>query len=195
MSGAVQGNPFAGIYSTGKSTDDISMSDLEKGGKMKDYFSTGEVLGNMDAQNTAQRGKMKASSLQDAHSEVMKSFLGDSPAFGVEAETGAPLEKSVGLQGVSFAPKQGPLDPNKQYQTGSSGKFIPTKSGYQTDAFSDFVRGVNTGKLGNPFPFGQKTGKGGYSGVRNYFAPSKESEQRNIDLGGSSQGVYNPNRK
>jgi hypothetical protein len=186
-------NPFAGIYSAGKSTNDVSMSDLEEGGKMKDYFSTGAVLGNMDAQNTAQRGKMKADSLQEAHSEVMKSFLGDEPAFGVEPETGAPIEKRTSLTGVSFAPKQGPLDPNKQYQTGASGKFTPTQSGYQPDALSELVRKLNTGQVGNFFASGEAGG--GYSGVTNYFAPSEQAKQRNLELGGTSQGVYNPNRK
>ena len=186
-------NPFAGIYSAGKSTNDVSMSDLEEGGKMKDYFSSGAVLGNMDAQNTAQRGKMKSDALQEAHSEVMKSFLGDTPAFGIEAETGAPLEKSVGIQGVSFAPKQGMLDPNKQYQTGASGKFIPTQSGYQPDEFGELVKKLNAGQIGNFFAAGE-TG-GGYSGVTNYFAPSEQAKQRNMELGGTSQGVYNPNRK
>jgi hypothetical protein len=197
MSGAVQGNPFAGIYSAGTSTDDISMSDLEKGGKMTDYFSTGTVLGNMDAQNTAQRGKMKSNSLQEAHSEVMKSFLGDAPAFGIELETGAPLERNVGIQGVSFSPKRGPLDPNKQYQTGASGKFMPTLSGYEPDATTDLVRRINAGIVGNPFPAGEKIGAiGGYSGVKNYFAPTEEAGTYNEEtLGGTTYGVAGKKKK
>ena len=188
-------NPFAGIYSKGKSTNDISMSDLEDGGKMSDYFSTGEVLGNMDAQNTAQRGKMKASSLQDAHSEVMKSFLGDKPAFGIEPETGAPMEKSIGIQGISFAPKKGPFDPNKQYQTGASGKFMPTQSGYQPDATTELVRNINAGIVGNPFPAGQEIGGSWYSGVKNYFAPTEEAGTYNEQLGGTTYGVAGKNKK
>ena len=181
-------NPFAGIYSSGQSTNDISMSDLEGGGKMSGYFSTGSVLGNMDAQNTAQRGKKNASSMQDAHKEVMDAF-GEGKAFGIELETGAPIEKSIGLKGTTFGVKQGPLDPNREYFAG--GKFRASQSGYALDATSELVRKFNTGELAMPTLDGEK----GYRGVRNYFAPSKESEQRNIELGGSSQGVYNPNRK
>jgi hypothetical protein len=187
-------NPFAGIYSDGKSTNDASMAEIEEASKKaSDYFSTGAVLGNMDAQNTAQRGKMKSNALQEAHSEVMKSFLGNAPAFKVDAKTGGLLEKSVGIQGVKFTPKKtGPYVPSASYHTGT-GDFIANEHGERPSPADDIVEKLNAGKMGNWFTTGNPNV--GYSGVTNYFAPSEQAKQRNLELGGTSQGVYNPNLK
>jgi hypothetical protein len=99
-------NPFLGVYKMPKKSPMTGMG--FGGGQPEPFLSSEEVIGNPDAQNTAQRSKSTASSLKDAYEAVSSGKFSPEQQQMVEGSMKDSEKRysSTLKAGIPFVPKK-----------------------------------------------------------------------------------------
>ena len=171
----MQDSPYTRAYQQAQE----SIQGLMEDPSSNDYFTSGVVIGNEGAQNTAQRGAAQAKNLKSAYEETMKGIDLKSMAEEAEAnylsehpeEAGKLQQMHEGTDAILNYQANIKKNPQlAQQETQRIATSIQPKEG--EDPSETWSRLVNTGVMANPFPVGELSPASGYE----KYDPRKTNE-------------------